>query len=220
MKLPSTYQGDNTSNNDNSCVIALGAADITSGLPVLIYDFIFGCNGISGCPAPSLLRPKALDVDQLKREVGWLEDRVFGLYSNSTIPPGSSPSSSVCSVNMAHFPPYFLQAILANLLTGLRWQVWKVRFSHSSIPGRDCQGHGSGNRAWLGIEAEVSSSFAYLHVLVFALVPAADASCVPLTAWPLFPSGIFQWQFSRRQSGSYASFFFSFFRCFSFASQP
>jgi delta14-sterol reductase len=31
----------------------------------------FFCNDISGCPAPSLLHPSKLDLDQLKQEVGW-----------------------------------------------------------------------------------------------------------------------------------------------------
>src|SRR5690349_1703743 len=31
----------------------------------------FACNDISGCPAPSLLHPKSLDLEVLKREVGW-----------------------------------------------------------------------------------------------------------------------------------------------------
>jgi delta14-sterol reductase len=31
----------------------------------------FFCNDISGCPAPSLLHPTSLDLDQLKKEVGW-----------------------------------------------------------------------------------------------------------------------------------------------------
>lgn len=31
----------------------------------------FACNDISGCPAPSLLHPKSLDLEVLKKEVGW-----------------------------------------------------------------------------------------------------------------------------------------------------
>lgn len=64
---------------------SLGAAAISFGLPILIYAFIFGCNDISGCPAPSLLYPKSLDFAQLAREVGWPEDGVAGLYSNSVM---------------------------------------------------------------------------------------------------------------------------------------
>lgn len=63
----------------------LGAAGISFGLPILIYAFIFGCNDISGCPAPSLLHPKSLDLETLKREVGWPEEGVAGLYSNSVM---------------------------------------------------------------------------------------------------------------------------------------
>lgn len=43
---------------------------------------MFGCNDVSGCPAPSLLSPKTLDLETLKREVGWPEDGIAGLYSN------------------------------------------------------------------------------------------------------------------------------------------
>ncbi|MBE3045061.1 DUF1295 domain-containing protein, partial [Candidatus Bathyarchaeota archaeon] len=63
----------------------LGAAAITFGLPLLTYGFIFGCNSISGCPAPSLLSPKSLDLEVLKREVGWPEDGFAGLYSNGAM---------------------------------------------------------------------------------------------------------------------------------------
>jgi hypothetical protein len=58
-----------------------GAAAISFGLPVLIYAFAFACNDISGCPAPSLLHPKSLDLDVLKREVGWPHDGLRGLVS-------------------------------------------------------------------------------------------------------------------------------------------
>ncbi|KAH6849659.1 ergosterol biosynthesis ERG4/ERG24 [Chaetomium sp. MPI-CAGE-AT-0009] len=58
-----------------------GAAVISFVLPVLIYIFAFACNDISGCPAPSLLHPKSLDFDVLKKEVGWPEDGIKGLVS-------------------------------------------------------------------------------------------------------------------------------------------
>ncbi|KAL2123447.1 hypothetical protein VTJ04DRAFT_3902 [Mycothermus thermophilus] len=48
-----------------------GAIGISFGLPLLLYTFAFACNDISGCPAPSLLHPKSLDWDVLKKEVGW-----------------------------------------------------------------------------------------------------------------------------------------------------
>ncbi|KAL6705213.1 erg24, C-14 sterol reductase [Coniothyrium glycines] len=48
-----------------------GAFIISFGLPVLVYVFTFLCNDISGCPAPSLLHPYSLDLEQLKKEVGW-----------------------------------------------------------------------------------------------------------------------------------------------------
>ena len=39
------------------------------------------CNDISGCPAPSLLSPRSLSLSQLKAEVGWPEDGIWGLAS-------------------------------------------------------------------------------------------------------------------------------------------
>ncbi|KAF2128830.1 ERG4/ERG24 ergosterol biosynthesis protein [Dothidotthia symphoricarpi CBS 119687] len=48
-----------------------GAFVISFGLPLLVYVFTFLCNDISGCPAPSLLHPSSLTLDQLKTEVGW-----------------------------------------------------------------------------------------------------------------------------------------------------
>jgi hypothetical protein len=45
-----------------------------------MYVFTFACNDISGCPAPSLLNPKTLDLGQLKREVGWPEDGIIGVF--------------------------------------------------------------------------------------------------------------------------------------------
>ncbi|KAI0106151.1 ERG4/ERG24 ergosterol biosynthesis protein [Hypoxylon sp. NC0597] len=59
----------------------LGTAGITFGLPVLCYIFAFACNDVSGCPAPSLLNPKNLSIDQLKAEVGWPENGIWGLAS-------------------------------------------------------------------------------------------------------------------------------------------
>ncbi|KAF3059390.1 Delta(14)-sterol reductase [Daldinia childiae] len=58
-----------------------GTAAITFGLPILCYIITFGCNDISGCPAPSLLSPKTLSIEQLKAEVGWPEDGILGLGS-------------------------------------------------------------------------------------------------------------------------------------------
>ncbi|KAK0712004.1 delta(14)-sterol reductase like protein [Lasiosphaeris hirsuta] len=59
----------------------LGAAGITFGLPVLLYLFSFACNDVSGCPSPSFLRPKSLDLELLKQEVGWPDDGIWGLGS-------------------------------------------------------------------------------------------------------------------------------------------
>jgi hypothetical protein len=49
----------------------LGAFGISFGLPILVYVFAFACNDVSGCPAPSLLHPRSLNLETLKREVGW-----------------------------------------------------------------------------------------------------------------------------------------------------
>lgn len=59
---------------------SLGAFGIVFGLPLLVYTFTFVCNDVTGCPAPSLLRPSTLTLDQLKREVGWPEEGIVGLY--------------------------------------------------------------------------------------------------------------------------------------------
>ena len=50
------------------------------GLPVLVYSFTFLCNDVSGCPAPSLLHPSTLSLDQLKVEVGWPEAGLAEFY--------------------------------------------------------------------------------------------------------------------------------------------
>lgn len=56
-----------------------GAAGIVFGLPILLYMFAFGCNDVSGCPAPSLLNLKTLSLDTLEVEVGW--PGIMGLAS-------------------------------------------------------------------------------------------------------------------------------------------
>lgn len=58
----------------------LGAFGIIFGLPVLIYGFTFFCNDVSGCPAPSLLRPSTLSLDTLKTEIGWPDGGIAELY--------------------------------------------------------------------------------------------------------------------------------------------
>ncbi|KAK0666911.1 ergosterol biosynthesis ERG4/ERG24 [Cercophora samala] len=58
-----------------------GATLISFILPPLVYAITFACNDLSGCPAPSLLHPKTLDLDVLKREVGWPQDGLRGLFS-------------------------------------------------------------------------------------------------------------------------------------------
>ncbi|EFY85396.1 Delta(14)-sterol reductase [Metarhizium acridum] len=58
-----------------------GAFGISFGLPILVYVFTFVCNDISGCPAPSLLSPRSLSLEQLKIEVGWPQNGIWGLAS-------------------------------------------------------------------------------------------------------------------------------------------
>ncbi|PYI07180.1 c-14 sterol reductase [Aspergillus sclerotiicarbonarius CBS 121057] len=58
----------------------LGAFGIVFGLPVLVYSFTFLCNDVSGCPAPSLLHPSTLSLDQLKVEAGWPEGGLAEFY--------------------------------------------------------------------------------------------------------------------------------------------
>lgn len=65
----------------NRIFSSFGAAAITIGLPILLHVFNFACNDVSGCPSPSLLRPKSLDLETLKQEVGWPENGVWGLAS-------------------------------------------------------------------------------------------------------------------------------------------
>ncbi|KAF2400217.1 delta(14)-sterol reductase [Trichodelitschia bisporula] len=48
-----------------------GAFAISFGLPILCYAMTLLCNDVSGCPAPSLLSPSTLTLDELKREAGW-----------------------------------------------------------------------------------------------------------------------------------------------------
>ncbi len=58
-----------------------GAFAVSFLLPVVLYIFTFACNDISGCPAPSLLHPSTLDLETLKREVGWPAAGIRGLGS-------------------------------------------------------------------------------------------------------------------------------------------
>ena len=62
-----------------------GAFFISFILPIIVYIFIFACNDVSGCPAPSvrnLIRnPRTLSLEQLKSEVGWPQDGIWGLGS-------------------------------------------------------------------------------------------------------------------------------------------
>lgn len=54
---------------------------ISFGLPLLCWAITFACNDISGCPAPSLLHPSTLNLETLKREVGWPANGIWGLCS-------------------------------------------------------------------------------------------------------------------------------------------
>lgn len=48
-----------------------GAFILTFGLPALVYLFLFSCNDVSGCPAPSLLSPSSLTLETFKKDIGW-----------------------------------------------------------------------------------------------------------------------------------------------------
>ncbi|TDZ24111.1 Delta(14)-sterol reductase [Colletotrichum orbiculare MAFF 240422] len=58
-----------------------GTFGISVILPILVYVFAFACNDVSGCPAPSLLHPENLTLAQLKSDVGWPEEGIWGLGS-------------------------------------------------------------------------------------------------------------------------------------------
>ncbi|PBP26500.1 Delta(14)-sterol reductase [Diplocarpon rosae] len=59
----------------------LGAFGISFGLPIAVYAATFLCNDISGCPVPSVLSPSTLTIEQLKQDVGWPADGIYGLSS-------------------------------------------------------------------------------------------------------------------------------------------
>ncbi|KAI6502741.1 c-5 sterol desaturase [Pyricularia oryzae] len=58
-----------------------GATAIVFGLPVLLWTLFFGCNDVSGCPAPALLSPRDLTWAKLKYEIPWPENGVRGFVS-------------------------------------------------------------------------------------------------------------------------------------------
>lgn len=60
---------------------SLGATGIVFGLPVLMNVLYFGCNDVSGCPAPALLDIKTLTWDKLKSQIPWPENGIHGFLS-------------------------------------------------------------------------------------------------------------------------------------------
>lgn len=62
-------------------LIRLGAGSLVFGLPVLLYFFYFTCNDLTGCPAPVLLEPQSLSLKQLKDQIPWPEDGIWGFAS-------------------------------------------------------------------------------------------------------------------------------------------
>ncbi|KAE9379205.1 Delta(14)-sterol reductase-like protein [Stipitochalara longipes BDJ] len=58
-----------------------GAFAISFGLPLAVYLATFLCNDISGCPVPSALSPSTLTIEQLKKDVGWPANGIWGLAS-------------------------------------------------------------------------------------------------------------------------------------------
>ncbi|EKD20194.1 uncharacterized protein L3040_007191 [Drepanopeziza brunnea f. sp. 'multigermtubi'] len=82
----------------------LGAFGISFGLPIAVYAATFLCNDISGCPVPSALSPSTLTIEQLKRDVGWPADGIYGLAS--------------WDVNMKVLGYYLLSLVLHRVLPG------------------------------------------------------------------------------------------------------
>ncbi|KAL0938261.1 delta-sterol reductase [Colletotrichum truncatum] len=58
-----------------------GAAGIVFGLPILMYVFYFGCNDLSGCPAPALLEPRTLTWEKLRAQIPWPQNGIWGFAS-------------------------------------------------------------------------------------------------------------------------------------------
>jgi delta14-sterol reductase len=46
-----------------------------------VYIATFLCNDISGCPVASALSPSTLTIEQLKKDVGWPANGIWGLAS-------------------------------------------------------------------------------------------------------------------------------------------
>ncbi|KAM0547484.1 hypothetical protein ACHAPJ_010357 [Fusarium lateritium] len=59
----------------------LGATGIVFGLPILMQVLYFGCNDVSGCPAPALLEPSTLTWPKLKSQIPWPETGLSGFVS-------------------------------------------------------------------------------------------------------------------------------------------
>lgn len=48
---------------------------------MLLYFFYFTCNDVSGCPAPALLEPRSLTLAELRSQIPWPEDGIWGFAS-------------------------------------------------------------------------------------------------------------------------------------------
>ncbi|KAL0262300.1 erg24, C-14 sterol reductase [Diplodia seriata] len=96
----------------------LGASAIVVGLPVLLYVFAFGCNDVTGCPVPSLLSPQSLSWEQLRSDIGWPSDGVWGLFS-----------WKVTAVVLGY---YALSLVLDKLLPGQ--EVYGTKLVHHGRP--------------------------------------------------------------------------------------
>jgi delta14-sterol reductase len=88
-----------------------GAAVISIALPALCYACAFFCNDISGCPAPSLLHPSTLTLEQLKKEVGW--QGISGLINTKAV--------------IATFGYYFLSVALNAFLPATELEGMQLR---------------------------------------------------------------------------------------------
>ena len=75
----------------------------------------FGCNDVSGCPAPALLEPSTLTWPKLKSQIPWPVNRLSGFVS--------------CDVTGWLFAYYFLSLVLYRFLPAQHVYGTKLRES-------------------------------------------------------------------------------------------
>ncbi|KAI9727649.1 MAG: erg24, C-14 sterol reductase [Chrysothrix sp. TS-e1954] len=106
-----------------------GALFIAIFLPLTCYAFLFLCNDVSGCPAPSLLHPTRLTLSKLAEEVNWpgisglFDAKVFlavlGYYAFSLLLFVVLPAQEIEGVQLANGNrlKYRMNAFSSSLLT-------------------------------------------------------------------------------------------------------